>query len=46
MTSTLWPNFYEVVSVIELYARWNIGNGYFVRFWCSNWVGDILLRTL
>ena len=45
-TSTLWPGFREAVSVIDLHARWIIGNGYSVRFWCSNWLDDTILRSL
>lgn len=36
ITYTLWPSFSEVVSVIEMHARWIIGKSYLVRFWCSN----------
>ena len=45
-TSTLWPGFREVVYVIELHARWIIGNGYLVKFLCFNWLGDMILRSL
>lgn len=36
MIFTLRPGFREVVSNIEMHARWIIGNDYSVRFWCSN----------
>lgn len=32
ITSTLWLDFREAVSVIEMHASWIIGNGYSVRF--------------
>lgn len=46
MTSTLWPGCREAIFMIELHSHWIIGNGLTVRFWCPNWLGEPILRSL